>query len=247
MNTSRWRVPGVFAKAVAWFVRKVDDASAVPVQYEVAKRAERRAQILAPAAHLDAAARLVRHVEARRAEGQPDEDTRTELHAALTDLGLTPGAKPAVESEPIREELQVAFARTRHGVLELDFYRAAYPFWRFNAVLDDRTTQGCRALNGLTMPAKDERWAGFVPPRHWRCRSHLDAVVHSEGVNAPKRKPIAEYAGEGTFATLNEEWEPRPGNYPPDLWDIYAAAKDIESPHIELAGPWWRKNYKPEE
>ena len=80
-----------------------------------------------------------------------------------------------------------------------------------------------------------------IEPRHWRCRAHLEAITHSEGVKAPKRRPIEEYAGEGTFATLNEEWEPRPGNYPPDLWEIYAAAKGIESPHIELDGPWWRK------
>ena len=131
--------------------------------------------------------------------------------------------------------------RTQQLRRALAAQRRVNPFWRYNSVLDDRTTEGCRELNGLVMPAKDPRWPGFTPPRHWRCRAHLEAITHSEGVKAPKRRPIEEYAGEGTFATLNEEWEPRPGNYPPDLWEIYAAAKGIESPHIELDGPWWRK------
>lgn len=244
MNTGGWRPPNLFAKAAAWFRRKVDDASAVPVQFEIVEKAQRRAADLAPAAHLDTAARLLKHVESRRASGAPDEDTRAEIRAALLDLSLDPSKRPAVESEPIREELQVALSRTRHSILSLDFYRVAYPFWRYSSVLDDRTTEGCRALDGLTMPAKDERWLGFVPPRHWRCRAHLLAVVHSVGAQAKKTAPDEQYSGVGTFATLNEEWEPRPGNYPEDLWEIYAASKGIVSPHIELDGPWWRKGYE---
>lgn len=241
MNTSGWRVPSVFARAVNWFRRKVDAASAVPVQYEVAKHAERRAAVLAPAVHLDTAARLLKHVDSQRAKGRADDDTRHELKRALLDLGPDPKKRPAVESEPIREQLQESFSHARHGVLDLDFYRAAYPFWRYSSVLDDRTTQGCRALHGLTMPAKDPRWVGFVPPRHWHCRAHLLAVVHSVGAQAKKTSPDPEHSGQGTFATLNEEWEPRPGNYPPELWEIYAAAKGIKSPHIELDGPWWKE------
>ena len=239
--SSRWRVPALFTRAVEWFRKKVDDATAVPVQWEVGERAQRRAGPVAAAAPLDAANRLIRHIESQRDKGAPLEQVKTELRHALSDHGLTPGARPLVESEPIREELQTAFAQGRREILSLDFYRAAYPFWRYNSVLDDRTTEGCRELNGLVLPAKDPRWVGFTPPRHWRCRAHLDAITHSEGVKAPKRKPIEQYAGEGTFATLNEEWEPRPENYPPDLWEIYVAAKGIESPHIELDGPWWRK------
>ena len=55
----RWRVPALFARAVEWFRRKVDDATTVPVQWEVGERAQRRAGPVAAAAHLDAANRLI--------------------------------------------------------------------------------------------------------------------------------------------------------------------------------------------
>lgn len=247
LNASRiWRTPGIFKRAVQWFRDKVDAATSVPVQYEIAERAAKRAAPLAAAAHLDTAARLIKHAESRAEQGAHVDEVKTELRRALDDLGLKPKAAPLVESVPLREELQAAFSVARREVLSLDFYRAAYPFWRYNSVLDTRTTEGCRALNGLVLPAKDPRWVGFTPPRHWNCRAHIEAIVHSEGVNAPKRQPIEKYAGEGTFATLKEEWEPRPGNYPPDLFDIYAEARDIADPHIEVTGPWWRKDFKQE-
>ena len=154
---------------------------------------------------------------------------------------MTPGARPLVESEPIREELQTAFAQGRREILSLDFYRAAYPFWRYNSVLDDRTTEGCREAQRAGDASQGPTLAWLHAAAALALPRAFEAITHSEGVKAPKRRPIEEYAGEGTFATLNEEWEPRPGNYPPDLWEIYAAAKGIESPHIELDGPWWRK------
>ena len=158
----------------------------------------------------------------------------------MRELGVDP--VPVVSHPIIIEETQSRFARTRETILSLDFYRAAYPFWRYSAILDDRTTVGCKALDGLTMPASDPRWVGFVPPRHWHCRAHVVAVVHSEGVNAKKTAPDEQYAGDGSFGTLVDEWEPKPGSYPKDLWDIYAEAKGIASPHIELEGAWWKKS-----
>ena len=140
--------------------------------------------------------------------------------AAARALGPRPYTRgpPLVESEPIREELQTAFAQGRREILSLDFYRAAYPFWRYNSVLDDRTTEGCRELNGLVLPAKDPA-LGRVHAAAALALPGAPGRDHAQrGVKAPKRKPIEQYAGEGTFATLNEEWEPRPENYPPDLW-----------------------------
>ncbi len=244
---SIWRTPALFKRAVGWFRDKVEAATSVPVQYEMAERAAARAAPLAAAAHLDTASRLIKHAESRAEQGAPLDTTKTELRRALDDLGLTPGGSPLVESVPLREGLQESLARTRTEILSLDFYREAYPFWRYSSKLDERTTDGCRKLNGLTMPAKDPRWEGFTPPRHWKCRAHIMAVVHSEGMKAKKHSPDPEFIGQGAFATLDEQWEPRPGNYPADLWDIYAAAAKSDAPHLVIPGPWWRKDYKPED
>lgn len=242
MNTkpSWWKLPKVFQRAVEWFTEKLDRAVEVPVVYEFGERPVKRAPQVAAAAQIDTAARLRKRAETGKSQDEPIEATKRELYGLMSDLGVDP---TPVRSHPIvQEELQSRFARTRESILSLDFYRAAYPYWRYSSVLDDRTTAGCVALNGLTMPASDPRWVGFVPPRHWNCRAHVIAVVHSDGVNAKKTTPDEKFAGDGSFGTLVDEWEPKPGSYPPDLWEIYAAAKGIANPHIELEGKWWRKS-----
>lgn len=242
MNAKKswWSIPKVFQRAVDWFTEKLDKAVEVPVVYEFGERPVKRAPDVASAAQLDAAARLRTRAEKGKQQEEPIATTKTELYGLMRDLGVDP---TPVRSHPIvQEELQSRFARTRESILSLDFYRAAYPYWRYSSVLDRRTTLGCRALHGLTMPASDPRWVGYVPPRHWKCRAHVLAVVHSEGVNARKTEPSPEYAGDGSFGTLTDEWEPKPGSYPTDLWEIYAAAKGIANPHIELEGRWWREN-----
>lgn len=235
-----WKVPKLFDRAVVWFTEKLDKAVEVPVVYEFGERPVKRAPDVARAAQLDSATKLRARAKKGQEQGEKLESTKGELYGLMRELGIDP---TPVKSNPIvQEELQSRFARTRESILSLDFYRAAYPYWRYSSVLDERTTKGCLALNGLTMPASDPRWVGFVPPRHWSCRAHVLAVVHSEGVKARKTEPNPEYAGDGSFGTLIDEWEPKPGNYPPDLWDIYAEAKGIATPHLELEGKWWRKS-----
>lgn len=240
MNASRWKVPSLFTKAASWLLGKIERAAAIPVVYEFAEKPVKRAPMVAAAVQLDTASRLRAKAEQAQKAEQPVKEAKSELHALMRELGVDP--TPVVSHPIIVEEAQSRFARTRETILSLDFYRAAYPFWRYSSVLDNNTTKGCRALDGLTMPASDPRWVGFVPPRHWDCRSHVIAVTHSDGVAAKKTMPDEKYAGDGSFGTLVDEWEPKPSSYPKDLWDIYAEAKGIASPHIELEGKWWRKS-----
>jgi SPP1 gp7 family putative phage head morphogenesis protein len=238
---SRWRVPALFEKAVSWFSRRLERAAAVPVEYEIGKRVEKRAPEVARATQLDTTNQLVRHAESGEKQGKPLPAMKAELRAALEELGLTPGGAPTTEALPVREQLQESFVHTRTEVLSVDFYRAAFPHWRYTSVIDTRTTAGCRALDGLVMPAKDPRWVGFTPPRHWKCRAHIEAVGDSVAAQAEKKSPPAEFVGEGSFGTLRDAWEPRPGNYPDDLWGIYKESAGIGEPHIIIPGPWWRK------
>lgn len=234
-----WRIPRLFQKAVEWFSGRIQRAASVPVVYEFAEQPIKRAPVVAAAAQLDTANRLQKRIDALERKQTPIPEAKREMYDLLRDLGCEPAAR--APQPVIQEEVQKRFARTRSEILSLDFYRAAYPFWRYVATLDERTTQGCRALDGLTMPASDPRWVGFVPPRHWRCRAHVIAVVHSVGAQAKKTAPAEEFAGEGDFGTLIEDWEPKPGDYPAELWEIYAQAKGITSPHVQLEGAWWRK------
>lgn len=46
----------------------------------------------------------------------------------------------------------------------------------FDAVLDTRTTQTCRELNGTVKPITDPFWRIYYPPNHYKERSTVRAV-----------------------------------------------------------------------
>lgn len=46
----------------------------------------------------------------------------------------------------------------------------------FDAVMDNRTTQTCRELNGTVKPITDPFWRYYYPPNHFLCRSTARAL-----------------------------------------------------------------------
>ena len=88
--------------------------------------------------------------------------------------------------------------------------------WQYDAVLDDRTTDLCRSLNGLVMPAQDPRWYSRMPPLHSGCRSSIRAVGADALRSAEYTSPPFEsqaLPGWGAY----EDFEPSLDRYPPEL------------------------------
>lgn len=48
---------------------------------------------------------------------------------------------------------------------------ATLPYLEFDAVMDGRTTDICRPLNGVLLPINHSFWQTYYPPNHWGCRS----------------------------------------------------------------------------
>ncbi len=46
-----------------------------------------------------------------------------------------------------------------------------FPLLEFDAVLDGRTTELCRSLNGTILPVNHPFWKTYYPPNHFNCRS----------------------------------------------------------------------------
>ncbi len=46
-----------------------------------------------------------------------------------------------------------------------------FPYLEFDAVMDNRTSEICRPLNGTTLPSSDPFWNMYYPPNHFGCRS----------------------------------------------------------------------------
>lgn len=55
--------------------------------------------------------------------------------------------------------------------------KAALPYLRFVATLDDRTTSTCRALDGVVRRVDDEFWSTYFLPLHWRERSLIQQLA----------------------------------------------------------------------
>lgn len=66
------------------------------------------------------------------------------------------------------------------------------PLLKFDAVLDRRTTEVCRPLDGVVKPINDPFWAKWYPPNHWGCRSTVQqlssgAVTPDYAIDYPDR------------------------------------------------------------
>lgn len=70
----------------------------------------------------------------------------------------------------------------------------------YSAILDDRTTDICEALNGKTFAADSPEWDRIRPPNHFNCRSVLIPVTQIDGWDgvespAPSVQPQAGFGG----------------------------------------------------
>lgn len=89
------------------------------------------------------------------------------------------------------------------------FARANVPFvkgMRFQAVLDDNTTQICEELNGHEFAIDDPELDKYTPSLHFECRSGLDYITEGnpqfdpEGIN----QEVPEGFGDGIYALGND-------------------------------------------
>lgn len=76
--------------------------------------------------------------------------------------------------------------------------------YRWDSTIDERTTTGCRHLNGWVAP-KDDRWmAALMPPRHFGCRSVIIPVYKSSALSKPPT-PIPPKASEADLGRYLDE------------------------------------------
>ena len=55
--------------------------------------------------------------------------------------------------------------------VEIQKNKASLPMLQFDAVMDGRTSDICRPLDGITRPVDDPFWNQYYPPNHFGCRS----------------------------------------------------------------------------
>lgn len=55
--------------------------------------------------------------------------------------------------------------------VQIQTNKASLPMLEFDAVIDGRTSDICKPLNGIIRPADDPFWSQYYPPNHFGCRS----------------------------------------------------------------------------
>lgn len=92
--------------------------------------------------------------------------------------------------------------------LSFEKYKNEVFAYRYTAVLDARTTDYCRELDGKVFQASDPNYSLLTPPNHFGCRSFWTPILNteSEGVEVegkPMDFPV--YSSVDTFKDLQEE------------------------------------------
>jgi len=117
-----------------------------------------------------------------------------------------------------------AYNAGRHEILNHPEVKKARPFWRFDAVMDSRTSEICQALDGVIRPADDPFWHAHTPPLHFNCRSVLvplsEEEAKDEGVDDEAPDVDAD-EGFGRQPGLGgDDWEPDTKDYPEPIGEL---------------------------
>lgn len=120
-----------------------------------------------------------------------------------------------------RTNVQRAYNDARYEVMTAPTVLEDRPYWRFDAIDDQRTTDICQRLDGTVRPADDPFWKTHSPPTHFNCRSTLVPLTREEaeeeGITPePPDSPPAEGFGHAPN-TRGANWEPDYSQYPEDV------------------------------
>lgn len=103
--------------------------------------------------------------------------------------------------------------------------RRLRPYWGLEVVLDGRTSEVCRPLAGVVLPADHPFWRNHIPPLHFGCRTALVTYTRREGERRATPTPPDHPPQEGFGRPPGRSaWSPEPRDYHPELWGAYLRA-----------------------
>ena len=120
------------------------------------------------------------------------------------------------------------------------------PYWLLDVIEDMDTSDICRPLDGVILPASDPFWCTHQPPLHHNCRTSLISLDEEDAAELGGVTPIRKVAalpppasGFGSPSSW-ENWTPDGSDYHPALFAEYLAWRDGTGHASELAE--WRGN-----
>jgi SPP1 gp7 family putative phage head morphogenesis protein len=105
------------------------------------------------------------------------------------------------------------------------------PYWRFDAMIDKRSSPICPPLDGIIVAADDSFWNTHIPPLHFNCRSNITALSdldleEQSGrlLSGAEAKQLADThpAAEGfRHNPATSRFTPEPSRYNPNLYNQF--------------------------
>lgn len=217
-----------FVEAIEWFRRRVPITDA---QYAaLVLNAHEYAFWIAGIAQLDMVAQVQRSLERAVASGQSYAEWRAAIGTALERAWRRSDATPnnvGWRLETIfRTNVQRAYSHGRYEQVTDPVVLDARPFWLFDAIRDQRTTEECSELDGTILPAADPYWNDKIPPRHFNCRSGIRTLRASQAQRrgVTTSPPHVEQVP-GFGAPPGPPHQPSAADYPPELWAAFEARR----------------------
>jgi len=210
-------------KAIAWFRAKTPVTDAAYAK--LTEAAKKQAFKVAGIAQLDLVTDVMDSLTKALEDGLDLDSWKSSIGEQVLSAWSGSVANPGWRLETIfRTNIQSAYAAGRYEEATQPETLKRRPYWRFDAVMDSRTSPICKPLDGTVRPADDPWWAEHHPPLHHACRSHVitltDAQARRMGITATP--PNTEAApGFGSPPSRGPTWQPSPSGYPPDLWDEF--------------------------
>lgn len=56
---------------------------------------------------------------------------------------------------------------------DIESNKQLFPYLKYSAVIDGRTSEICKPLDGLVLPVDDKFWSKYLPLNHFGCRCHV--------------------------------------------------------------------------
>jgi SPP1 gp7 family putative phage head morphogenesis protein len=200
--------PARFDEACDWFLKRVVLTEAQAL--ELGTDAGRRAFWIGNGLQLSQVQRVFDELAKANESGEPFEEWRKRVRKELRN--------DAHAETVFRNATQRSLNAGRYQQMrDAQKWR---PYWMHDSVLDSRTTETCKRLDGVTLPADHEHWKTHWPPGHHRCRRSVRSLRKSEGekrvTNVPPIAPSD--PGFGAAPDADPEWKPDPSKFDPELY-----------------------------
>lgn len=204
-----------FEEAIAAFRETAPAFDGAFVEVEAAASA--KAFTVAQVTRADVVASVWRALDVAIATGESLAAFRATVEPLIAAAWIgSPSEVPARVETIFRTNTAVAYNAGRYRqATHADTVRLR-PYWRFDALLDGRTSSICRACHGTTLPADHPWWRTHLSPLHHRCRSSFVTLRASQVERTTDKPPTSEPVG--TFGRPPDApWRPDPAAYPAPL------------------------------